>query len=174
MGFGVVDFLVPGLDIPLPPGSDDLHIGSKPLDGQLKPNLVVALAGGAVGNGVGTFSQSDFCQLLADDRPGEGGAQQVSFILSAHLHGRNDDLVHHFVHQIGNDQLAGTGGDGLSFQTFQLVSLTDVAGHGDDFGIVVVLLQPGDDNGCIQSAGVGQNNLFDVFLACHKTQPPDE
>ena len=48
VGLGVVDLLVPALDVPLPPGGDDLHAGSKPLDGQLEPDLVVALAGAAV------------------------------------------------------------------------------------------------------------------------------
>ena len=60
VSLGVVDFLVPGLDIPLTPGGDDLHIRGKALDGQLEANLIVALAGGAMGDGVGTLCQSDF------------------------------------------------------------------------------------------------------------------
>ena len=35
--------------------------------------------------------------------------------------------------------------------------LSHVAGDGDDLGVVVVLLQPGDDDGRIQTAGIGQH-----------------
>ena len=167
MGFGEVDLLVPGLDVPLPPGGDDLHVRGKPLDGQLKPNLIVALAGRAVADGVRALGQRDFRQLLADNGTGKGGAQQVSLILGVHFQGGDDDFVHHLVHQIGDDQLTGTGGDGLGFQSFQLVGLTDVAGYGDDLGVVVVFLQPRDDDGCIQTAGICKDNFLDVVMVIH-------
>ena len=167
MGFGEVDLLVPGLDVPLPPRGDDLHVRGKPLDGQLKPNLIVALAGRAVADGVRALGQSNFRQLLADNGTGKGGAQQVSLILGVHFQGGDDDLVHHLVHQIGDDQLACAGGDGLGFQSFQLVGLTDVAGYGDDLGVVVVFLQPRDDDGCIQTAGICKDNFLDVVMVIH-------
>ena len=167
VGLGVVDFLVPGLDVPLPPGGDDLHLRSEPLDGQFKPDLVVALAGGAMGNGVGPFRQGDFRQLLADDGPGKGGAQQIGLVLGAHLQSGDDDVVHHLVHQVGHNQLAGAGGNGLGLQALQLIGLAHIAGNGNDLGIVVVLLQPGDDDRRIQAAGIGQHNFLDVILVCH-------
>ena len=167
MGLGKVNFLVPGLDIPLPPGSNDLHIGSKPLDCQFKPNLIVALAGSTVADGIRALSQRDFSQFLADNRTGKGSSQQVSLILGVHFQGGDDDLVHHLIHQIGHNQLAGTGGDGLGLQALQLVGLTHVAGHGNDFGIIVVLLQPGDNDGSIQTAGIRQNDLLNRILVIH-------
>ena len=87
MGLGVVDFLVTGDDVPLPPGGDDLHTGSEALDGQLEPDLIVALAGAAVADGVGALLQGDLCQLLADDGAGEGGTQQIGLILGVGLQG---------------------------------------------------------------------------------------
>ncbi len=164
MGLGVVDFLVPGLNVPLPPGGDDLHVRSKPLDGQLKADLVVSLAGGAVGDGVGPLGQGDLGQLLADDRPGKGGAQKVGFVLGPHFQGGDDDVLHHLVHQVRHNQLAGAGGQGLFFQTLQLIVLAHVAGHGDDLGVIIVFLQPGDNDGCIQAAGIGQDDFLDAVL----------
>ena len=167
MGFGKVDLLVPGLDVPLPPGGDDLHVRSEPLDGKLKPNLIVALAGSAVADGVRSLGQRNLSQLLADDGTGKGGAQQVSLILGVHFQGGDDDLVHHLVHQIGDDQLACAGGNGLGLQSLQLVGLTDVAGHGDDLGVIVVFLQPGDDDRCIQTAGICKDDFLDAFMIIH-------
>ena len=47
MGLGVVDLLVTALDAPLTPRGDDGHIGGQRFQGQLKADLVVALAGAA-------------------------------------------------------------------------------------------------------------------------------
>ena len=164
VGLGVVDLLLPGLDVPLPPGGDDLHLGGEALDGQLEADLVVALAGAAVGDGVGALRHGDLRQLLADDGPGEGRAQEVGLVLGVHLHGGDDDLVHHLVHKIRHDELGGAGLDGLLLQALQLIPLAHVGGHGDDLGVVVVLLQPGDDDGGIQAAGIGQHDLLNVGL----------
>ena len=77
------------------------------------------------------------------------------------------DAICHGATGKGNDQLACAGGEGLGFQSLQLVCLTDVSGHGDNFGIAVVFLQPGNDNGCIQSAGIRQNDFLDAVFVCH-------
>ena len=45
--------------------------------GQLETDLVVPLAGGAVGNGIAFFLGGDLHLPLGDQRPGDGGAQQV-------------------------------------------------------------------------------------------------
>ena len=164
MGLGVVDLLVTGFDIPLTPGSNDLHVGSKVLDGQLETDLIVALAGAAVGDGVGTFGNGDLGQLLADHGTGKSGAQQILLILGVHLQAGDDDIVHHLVGQVGHDQLACAGLQGLFLQTVQLIGLPHIAGHGNDLGIVVVLLQPGDNDGCIQTAGVGQHDFLDLIF----------
>ena len=171
VGLGVVDLLVAALDVPLAPGGDDLHARREALDGQLKAHLVVALAGGAVGDGVRALGEGDLRQLLADHRAGEGRAQQIALIVRAHLHRGDDDVVHHLVHEVGDDQLAGAGLQRLFLQPLQLVGLPDVAGHRDDLGVVIVLLQPGDDDGRIQAAGIGEHDFFDAGLF-HKYIPP--
>ena len=172
MGLGVVDLLVTALDLPLPPGGDDGHLRGKALDGQLEADLIVALAGTAVGDGVGVLFEGDLHQALADDGPGEGGAQQVVLILGTHHHGGDDHIVHHLVHQVLDVQLGRAGLDGLLVEALQLVALPHVGGYGDDLGVVVVLLQPGDDDGCVQPAGVGEDDLLDVFFVFHNGDLP--
>ena len=53
--------------------------------------------------------------------------------------------------------------DGLFLQPFQLIPLPNVSGNGDDLGVVVILLQPGNDDRGIQAAGIGQYDLFDFL-----------
>ena len=169
VGLGVGDLLFSALDVPLPPGGDDGHLRGKALDGQLEPHLVVALAGAAVADGVGALGLGDLHQTLGDDGPGEGGAQQIVLILGPHHHGGDDHVVHHLVGEVLHIQLGGAGLDGLLLQAVQLGALAHVAGHGDDLRVAVVLLQPGDDDGCIQAAGIGQHYFFHF---CHGCIPP--
>ena len=164
VGLGVVDFLFTGLDVPLTPGGDDMHLGGEVLDGQLETNLVVALAGTAVGDGIGAFLQGDVHQALGDAGTGMGGTQQILFINGAGLHAGNDEIINVFIGQIGDDALGSTGLNGLFFQTFQFVGLTHITCNCNDFAVVVVLFQPGNDNGSIQATGVCQYNFFDIFL----------
>ena len=166
---GVVDLLVTGLDLPLSPRRDDRHIRREALDGQLKPDLIVALAGRAVRDGVGALGQRDFGQLLADNGPRKRGAEQILFVFCVHHDGRDDNLVAHLVGEIGDNQLARAGLDGLFLETVQLVALTDISRDGDDLGIVIMLLQPGDNDRSIQTARIGQNDFFDLALIHVKT-----
>jgi len=162
--FCIVDFFVTALDVPLTPGGDDGHLRSKALDGQLKTDLVVALTGGAVGDGVRALFLGNLHQLLADDGTCKCRAQQILLVACAHFHGGDDDVVHHLIHQIGNVELGCAGLQGLFFQALQLIILTHIAGHGDNLGVVVVLLQPGDDDGSIQPARIGEDDFFDFRL----------
>ena len=167
MRLGVVDLFLSGLDGPLSPGSDDLHAGRQGLDRQFEADLVVALAGAAVADGVGALFQGDLGQLNADQGTGKGGTHEIILILGAGLDGGEDVILHKLTGQVQHVQLGGAGLDGLFLQPFQLVGLAHVAGDGDDLGIIVVFLQPGDDDGRIQTAGIGENDLLDVFLMDH-------
>ena len=66
--------------------------------------------------------------------------------------------------QVEDVQLGSAGSLSLLFQTVQLSTLTHVAGDSDDFAVVVVLFQPGNDDGGIQTARVSQNNFLNIFL----------
>ena len=161
---GVVDLLVTALDVPLTPRSDDGHIRAQGLEGQLKTHLIVALAGAAVADGICTLLDGDISQCLGDARTCKAGAQQVVLVLSAELQGGEDVVLHKVLLQVQHIQLGCAGSLGLFFQTVQLGALTHVTGNSDDLAVVVVFLQPGNDDGGVQTAGVSQHDFFDVFL----------
>ena len=172
VSFGVVDLFVAGFDVPFPPGRDDLHIRGKTADGHLKTHLVVALAGAAVANGLGPFLAGDLHQLFGDQRTGQSGAQQIIlFVGGVALHGGEDKIRDEFLFQVGYVKLGRSGLDGFFAQTVQLVFLAYVGGDGDDLRIVIVFLQPGDDDGRIQAAGISEDDFFDLFFF-HSLQPP--
>ena len=172
VSLGVVDLLVTALDVPLTPRSNDGHIGAQGLEGQLKTHLIIALAGAAVADGICTFLDGDIRQSLGDAGTCKAGAQQVVLVLCAELQGGEDVVLDEVLLQVEDVQLGSAGSLSLLFQTVQLSTLTHVAGDSDDFAVVVVLFQPGNDDGGIQTAGVSQNNLFNIFLFLfHKNCP---
>ena len=56
------------------PGRDDADVGLEGVVAELEPNLVVALAGAAVGDGDAAFGVGDADLAARDDGAGEGGA----------------------------------------------------------------------------------------------------
>ena len=172
MGLSVVDLLVTALDAPLTPRGDDGHIGGQGLEGQLKTNLVVALAGAAVADGVGVLLLGDLRQGGGDAGTRMGGAQQVILILGVSLQAGPDVVFDVVLLEIQDVQLGSAGLEGLLFQAVQLGALADVTGDSDDFAVVVVFLQPGNDDGGVQTAGVCQNYLFDIFLILFHDEIP--
>ena len=132
MGLGVVDLLVTALDAPLTPRGDDGHIGGQRFQGQLKADLVVALAGAAVADGVGVLLLGDLGQRGGDAGTRVGGAQQVVLILGVGLQAGPDVVFDVVLLQVEDVQLGRAGLDGLLLQAVQLGALADVAGDSDD------------------------------------------
>ena len=79
--------------IPFPPGRDHLDVGLERVIAQLEAHLVVALAGGAMGDGVGADFFGDLDLLLGDQGPGDGGAQQIDAFIDriGAEHGEDDN-----------------------------------------------------------------------------------
>ena len=158
---GVVDFVVAALEFPHAPGGDHRHLRRESLDGQFKAHLVVALAGAAVGDGVRALLEGDLGDALGDDGACERRAQQVlALVLRARLEGGEDVILDKFLAQVFDVELGSAGLDGLFLKALQLRALPHVRGHGDDFAALVVFLEPGDDDGRVQTAGIGQNDLL--------------
>ena len=65
------------LERPVAPGRDDLDVGVQRIGGQFEADLVIALAGRAVRDGVGAGLGGDLDQVLGDQRAGDRGAEQV-------------------------------------------------------------------------------------------------
>ena len=115
-------------------------------------------------DGVGAFLFGDLHQALGNDGPGVGCAQQVLFIHGAGFEAGHDVFIDVFVRKIEHIKLGRTGLKRLLLQTLQLVGLADIAGDCDDLAVVVILLEPGDDDGCIQTARIGKYDFLDVLL----------
>ena len=168
--FGIVDFLLTALDAPFAPRGDDGQLRREGLDGQFEAHLVVALAGAAMADGVRALLFGDLHDALGDDGPREAGAQQVfTLIYSARLHGGIDVVGDEFLFQVLDVELARAGFEGLFLQPLQLRALAHVAGDGDDLAVVIVLLEPGDDDGGVQPAGICEHNFLNILLGlgCH-------
>ena len=164
MRLGILDLFLTGLDVPDTPRSDDGHVGSEVLDRQLETNLIVALAGTAVADRVGAFLESDLDKTLRDAGTRGRGTQQVFLIDSARLHGGDDEIVDILLGLVEDIELGRAGFERLFLQTLELVVLTDVAGYRDDLAVIVVLFEPRDDDGCVQTARISENDFLDVFL----------
>jgi len=151
--FRVLDLLLTAVEFPESPRSDNVHVRSKCLDGQLETYLIVALTGAAMADSVCAFLQCDLNDALCNDRSCKGGAEQVLLVGCASLHGRDDEVVHKFLVQVFDVQFGSAGLECLFFQTVQLGALTDVAGNCDNL-TAVVLLEPRNQNRGVKAAGI--------------------
>ena len=138
-----------GFQVPNPPGGDDLHLGGKRFDGQLKTDLVVALAGAAVADSVRAFRQSDFHDSLGDNGTGKGGSQQILSLVNRARFYRGENIIfYEYLVEIFNIQFGGAGFLGFFLQAFQLRALPYVSGYGNYFAIVVIFFEPWNNDGC--------------------------
>ena len=170
MRFGVRNFILPAFEVPDPPRRDDRHVGGECLDGQLKPDLVVALSGAAVADGVGALCLGDLDDPLGDQRPCEGGSQQIfAFIDRPRLDGRYDEILGEFIGKVFDIELRCAGLEGFFLKPVEFRALADVGGYGDDLA-AVVFLEPGDDHRGVKPAGICQNNFFKL---CHENALPN-
>ena len=155
VGFGILDQFLPGRKIPGTPGSDDFQGRIEGLDGGLEPDLIIALAGTAVGNRGGPFFFGDFHQLLGHQRTGHGGTQQiVVFINGSGFQGGPDEIGDEFFLDIDDVGFGCTGGISLFLDGFVVFFLASVEADGDDLA-VILFLEPGQDDGGVQTSGIG-------------------
>ena len=152
MSLSVVDLFISRLDVPFSPWSYDLHARGPSLDREFESYLIVALACAAVADSVSAFLESDLCEFLADDRSCKSCAEHISLILSSHLDRWNDDFFYHLICKVCNDQLACSCLESLFLKSLELISLSYVAADCDDLRIVVVLLEPWNDDGSVETS----------------------
>src|ERR1700676_290338 len=167
--FGVSDGVFTGIDVPFAPGRDDLQVGCDGFVGQLETDLVVALAGAAMRKSVGAEFQRDFRLALPEHRASHGGAQQISVLVDgAGAKGRPDVIAHEFFTEVFDVGGGGTRGEGFFARGFEIFLLADVADHGDHFA-AVVFLEPRNDDGGVQTSGIGEDDFFWLIgLLVHK------
>jgi len=170
VGLGVFDHVeAPGeLPLGITPRGDDLHVGIDGVGVQLETDLIVALAGGSVADGVGLLGLGDFHEALGDEGTGDGSAQKVVVLVdgSALKHGE-DEIPGELFIEVIDDALAGAGGDGFGLETVEFFLLPHVGAVADDFR-VVGFLDPLDDDRGVQTAGVSDDyfhlRILPIFL----------
>ena len=75
------------------------------------------------------------------------------------LYTGNNIIITEFIDNVFNIQLGSAASLCSLFQSVQLLCLSAVDADADNF-IVKILLQPGNDSGSIQTAGISQNYFF--------------
>ena len=132
---------------------DAVHVGGHRGDGHFETDLVVALAGAAVGDGRGTEFARCLDQVLGDDGAREGGDEGVlAFVEGVGLERGHAVLVCEFVAGVGNVGFDGTTVESALTNDLEVfASLADIDGDGDDLA-AGLLADPSDGDGGVQAA----------------------
>ena len=150
-------------EVPFAPGGDNLDVGRKGADGKFKTHLIVALAGGTMGHGIGAFLAGDVHKGLGDERAGNGGSQQVAvFVAGRATHHGKHKVLGHFFAQIKHIGLGSAGFERLFFHARKVFGLAEVGGNGNDLALVG-LDEPFEDNRSIKPARIGENDFFNIL-----------
>ena len=131
------------------------------LVGELETHLVVALAGAAVRQRVAAGGERHLHLPLGEQRAGDRGAEQVLMLVNAsRAHQAPQILRDELFAQVGDVHFGCARGEGFLLQAAELVApLADVAAHRDHLA-VVVFLEPGNDDGRVQTAGIREGYFF--------------
>ena len=162
---GELDQVAARLELPFPPGRDHLDVRVQRIIGELEAHLVVALAGRAMGDGVGAGQLGDLDLALGDQRPGDRGAEQIdAFIERVRPEHGEDEIAHELLAQILDEDLLDAEHLGLLARRLQLLALAEIGGEGDDLA-PIGLLQPFQDDRGVEPAGISEHHLLDG--GCH-------
>ena len=166
MLLGVLERLGPG-HAPFAHRGDDLEVRVERLEGDVEADLIVALAGAAVGDRLGAFLVGHIDHQLGDERPAQGGGERIlAFVDRAGHQRRPDEQIDEQVAGVDGDGVDRPGLEGLLLDLLDVLALAQVAGEGDDVQ-VVFLADPWHHDGGVEAAAVGQHD----FLTSHRRAP---
>src|SRR5205814_85264 len=98
---GEVEQSLAALVFPLAPRGDDLNVRLQRIITKLEADLVVAFAGGAVTDGIGSDLACDLDLALGDQRPRDRRAEQViAFVLCVRTEHWEDEVADELLAQI--------------------------------------------------------------------------
>jgi hypothetical protein len=140
-----------------PPGREQLDARVEGLRRQLEPALVVALAGGAVGEHRAALAVRDLDAHLADQRPGDRRAQEVrALVAGLPLHRGEGEVAAQFLADVHDQRLHGAAVAGLLEDRLPILAgLPEIDVHGHD--LVALLDQPSEDDRRVQPARICQH-----------------
>jgi hypothetical protein len=169
---GVFDgaLAVPQFEARILPGRDDLQFGVQGHVGQLEAHLVVSLASCAVSDRIRPGLVRHFDLLGGDERPGDAGAQQVVLLVDrVRPQHREAIFLGELLAQVHDDHFIRAAFVCLLLDPLELISLPQLSGERDQLHARVTLLQPGEDDGRIQAAAVGEDDfLRGLLLLLHR------
>ena len=159
---GELDQVAARLECPFPPGRDHLDVGVERIISELEAHLVVALAGRAMGDGIGAGQLGDLDLALGDQRPGDRGAEQIDALIERVRpeHGEHE-VAHELLAQILDEDLLDAEQLGLLAGRRKLLALAEIGGEGHHLA-TIGLLQPFQDDRGVEPAGISEHNLLDV------------
>ena len=103
----------------------------------------------------------DFDLPLREQRTRERSAQQIFVFVDGSGAQRGPDVAgDEFLAQVFDVGGAGAGGESFLVRGFQIFLLAEIADHGDHFAAVIILLQPRNNDGGIETSGIGKNNFL--------------
>ena len=165
----VVQTIFARLQIPLPPRCNHFEFRRQRLICQLESNLVVAFSGAAMRERRRAFAERDFNLMFRNDGTRQRSPQQIFVLVdSASFECRKNVSCKEFLTQIFNYNLAGAGLVSLLDHRLNVVSLADVAYHGDHI-VRIIFLEPGNDDGGIESSGIREYNFFRHGRSSHES-----
>ena len=154
---GVLYFFLP-THAPIAYGSDYFQVGGQCAHPNVKAHLVVALAGAAVGHRSGAHLSGRLHQALRDEGPSQSRGQGVLLLVNrSRSEGGADVVAVELLLGVGNQSLHRSDLQGLLLDGLQ-VHHSQVHGKGDYVG-AVLLLEPPDCHGGVQSSAEGEDYL---------------
>ena len=117
-------------------------------------------------DGVGADHAGDLDLALGDQGAGNRGAQQIlAFIEGIGAEHGEDEVPDEFLAQVVDEDVLGLDAhaERLFARGLQLLALTQVGGEGHHLG-AVLRLEPFQDDGGVEPAGIGKDNLFGLEI----------
>src|SRR5437763_2017586 len=154
---GVLDRLLAG-EPPPPHRSQRLEIRGERARRHLEADLVVALAGTAVGDGVGPVLTGGGHHVPDDERTGERRHEWVlALVPGVRLQRRSHEVARELLTGVDHDRLHGAGGQRPLTEAVEVTALPDVGSKGDHLH-PHLLPQPPHRHRRVQTAAVGQDH----------------
>ena len=159
---GIGDQPVAGAQVPFPPGGDHPDARLQRIVGELEADLVVALAGRAVGDGVRAGLAGDLDLAPGDQRARDRGAEQIlPLIERVGAEHREDEVAHELLAQVVDIDLLHAHRLGLGAGGFQLLALAEVGREGHHLA-AIGLPEPVQDDGGVEAARIGEHHPLDL------------
>ena len=164
MLLGKVDERLARAQVPFPPRRDHGDVRLERVIGELEAHLVVALAGRAVRHRVGADLLRDLDLLFGDQRPRDRGAEQIlPLVERVRAEHREDVVAHELFAQILDEDVLRLDAEKqrLLARGRELFALAEIGGEGDDLAAIGGL-QPLQDDGGVEPAGIGEHHFLDI------------